>query len=201
MKSLLVIVSVSLLPLLTLQDPEPQFPFGGFGSPFGGFGLPGPFLPPRPASPPSLQFQIPPGTCGLTCTVFDTLAVNPTFSSLVTAVRAAGLVERLSGPDPVTVFAPTNAAFDLLPPAVLQELLSSPPALEATLLRHMTSGLILSSALSAGPNPVVTGAGEEITVTKHLARPFISIRSKATGGNVIEVRKFHFENLFISKLF
>ena len=46
--------------------------------------------------------------------------VNPTFSALVTAVRAAGLVERLSGPDPVTIFAPTNAAFDLLPPAKLQ---------------------------------------------------------------------------------
>ena len=189
MKSLLVIISVSLLPSLSLQaaDPEPQFPFGGFGGPFGRFGLPGQFLPPRPVSPPTLQFQIPPGTCGLTCTVFDTLAVNPTFSSLVTAVRAAGLVERLSGPDPVTVFAPTNAAFDLLPPAVLQELLASPPALEAALLRHMTSGLILSSARSAGPNPVITGAGEEITVTKHLARPFISISSKATGGNVIEV--------------
>ena len=119
MKSLLVItISVSL----ALADPEPQFPgFGGFGSPFGGpFGVPGPFLPPRPASPPTLQFQIPPGTCGLACTVFDTLAVNPTFSSLVTAVRAAGLVERLSGPDPVTIFAPTNAAFDLLPPLKLQ---------------------------------------------------------------------------------
>ena len=82
--------------------------------------MPGPFLPPRPASPPTLQFQIPPGTCGLACSVFDTLAVNPTFSSLVTAVRAAGLVERLSGPDPVTIFAPTNAAFDLLPPLKLQ---------------------------------------------------------------------------------
>ena len=62
------------------------------------------------------------GTCGLTCTVFDTLAVNPTFSSLVTAVRAAGLAERLGGPDPVTIFAPTNAAFDLLPPARVQVL-------------------------------------------------------------------------------
>ena len=68
----------------------------------------------------NLRFQIPPGTCGLTCTVFDTLAVNPTFSTLVTAIRAAGLVERLSGPDPVTVFAPTNAAFDILPPVKLQ---------------------------------------------------------------------------------
>ena len=60
------------------------------------------------------------GTCGLTCSVFDTLAVNPTFSSLVTALRASGLAERLAGPDPVTIFAPTNAAFDLLPPAKVQ---------------------------------------------------------------------------------
>lgn len=187
MKYLLVIASCLSS---SLQNPEPeakpQFPFGPFGAGFG-FGVPGPFLPPRPASPPTLQFQIPPGTCGLTCTVFDTLAVNPTFSALTTAIRAAGLVERLSGPDPVTVFAPTNAAFDILPPGKMQELLSNPAVLEATLFRHMTAGLILSSALNAGPNPVVTGAGEEITVTKHVARPFISIASKATGGNVIEV--------------
>ena len=58
--------------------------------------------------------------------MFDTLAVNPTFSSLVTALRAAGLAERLGGPDPVTIFAPTNAAFDLLPPARVQV---SPPVL------------------------------------------------------------------------
>ena len=72
-------------------------------------------------------------------------------------------------------------------PCISQELLSHPDVLQATLLRHMTSGLILSSALNAGPNPVVTGAGEEITVTKHPGRPFIAIASKASGGNVIEV--------------
>ena len=54
-------------------------------------------------------------------------------------------------------------------------------------MRHMTSGLILSSALNAGHNPVVTGAGEEIDVLKHPGRPFISIRSNAAGGNIIEV--------------
>ena len=47
--------------LFILQDPEPeakpQFPFGPFGAGFG-FGVPGPFLPPRPASPPTLQFQV-----------------------------------------------------------------------------------------------------------------------------------------------
>ena len=197
MKSLLVIATCISA---TLSDP--QFPFGPLGAAFGLAAPPGPFLPPRPAAPPSLQFQIPPGTCGLTCTVFDTLAVNPTFSTLVTAVRAAGLVERLSGPDPVTIFAPTNAAFALLPPAKLQVnvinnkhppkyfsqvLLSQPDVLEATLFRHMTAGLILSSALNAGPNPVVTGAGEEISVVKQLGGPYISIQSKAAGGNIIEV--------------
>ena len=59
---------------------------------------------------------------------------------------------------------------------MFQEMLSHPDVLEATLFRHMTSGLVLSSALNAGPNPVVTGAGEEISVIKHLARPFIAIR-------------------------
>ena len=69
---------------------------------------------------------------------------------------------------------------------VCQELLSHPEVLQASLLRHMTSGLILSSALNAGPNPVVTGAGEEITVTKHPGRPFIAIASKASGGNEVD---------------
>ena len=46
--------------------------------------------------------------------------VIPTFSTLVTAVRAAGLEERLSGEDPVKVFAPTKAAFALFPPEKLQ---------------------------------------------------------------------------------
>ena len=61
-------------------------------------------------------------------------------TSWLTNHRAAGLVERLSGPDPVTVFAPTNAAFDILPPGKMQELLSNPAVLEATLFRHMTAG-------------------------------------------------------------
>ena len=110
MKYLLVVVVVGV------QQISAQF-----GAPFGGFGpVAPPLLPPRPVKPPTLQFQVPPGTCGLTCTVFDLLAVNPNFSTLVNAVKAAGLVERLSGPGPVTIFAPTNAAFDLVPPPKLQ---------------------------------------------------------------------------------
>ena len=71
-----------------------------------------------------------------------------------------------------------NVFFTLRPLSPVQELLAVPDLLAATLLRHMTAGLILSSALNAGPNPVVTGAGEEITVTKHPGRAFIAINSK-----------------------
>ena len=45
-------------------------------------------------------------------TVADIVATNPKFSTLFTAVQAAGLVETLQGAGPFTVFAPTNTAFD-----------------------------------------------------------------------------------------
>lgn len=94
--------------------------FGRFGAAFAPFNLPGPALPPRPAAPPSLQFAVPPGACGLACTALDLLTANPAFTTLVAALQAASLTERLSGPDPITVFAPTNAAFELVQPARLQ---------------------------------------------------------------------------------
>ena len=52
-------------------------------------------------------------------TIVDVAASNPDFSTLVAAVKAAGLVETLSGPGPFTVFAPTNAAFATLPAGTL----------------------------------------------------------------------------------
>ena len=48
-------------------------------------------------------------------TIVDVAAGNPDFSTLVAAVKAAGLVETLSGEGPFTVFAPTNEAFAKLP--------------------------------------------------------------------------------------
>ena len=58
MKSLLVPAGLLVLSLLGPGLCDPQFGLGPFGA---HFGAPGPFLPPRPASPPTLQFQIPPG--------------------------------------------------------------------------------------------------------------------------------------------
>jgi uncharacterized surface protein with fasciclin (FAS1) repeats len=56
-------------------------------------------------------------------TVVEVAAGDDQFSTLVTAIQAADLVEPLSGEGPFTVFAPTNAAFSALPPEVLSALL------------------------------------------------------------------------------
>ncbi|MGE3706308.1 MAG: fasciclin domain-containing protein [Vicinamibacterales bacterium] len=75
-------------------------------------------------------------------TIVDVAVGNPAFSTLVTAVTAAGLVETLQGPGPFTVFAPTDAAFAALPPAVLGAALSDPQGLLTGILTyHVAPGL------------------------------------------------------------
>ena len=54
-------------------------------------------------------------------TVVAIAASNADFSTLVTAVKAAGLVDTLNGAGPFTIFAPTNAAFAKLPKGVIVE--------------------------------------------------------------------------------
>ena len=61
------------------------------------------------------------GTCDKT--VVENAVNNESFSTLVAAVKAAGLVETLSGSGPFTVFAPTNAAFEKLPAGTVEKLL------------------------------------------------------------------------------
>ncbi len=61
-------------------------------------------------------------------------------TTLVAAVKAAGLVETLSGPGPFTVFAPTNAAFDLLPSGTVDLLVK--PYNKMTLTKILTSHVV-----------------------------------------------------------
>ena len=69
-------------------------------------------------------------------------AGNADFSTLVTAVTAAGLVETLSGDGPFTVFAPNNAAFAKLPAGTVDSLLKPEnlDKLKAVLTYHVVSG-------------------------------------------------------------
>ena len=75
------------------------------------------------------------------------LANAPEFSTLVTALTAADLVDTLANLEAeYTVFAPTNAAFEKLPEGTLDALLADPEALANILLYHVASGTVLSDA-------------------------------------------------------
>ena len=88
-------------------------------------------------------------------------------TTLVAAVKAAGLVETLSGTGPFTVFAPTNAAFGKLPAGTVDALVK--PESKATLTKiltyHVVSGKLEASDLTDGKK-LKTVEGEELTVKK-----------------------------------
>ena len=96
-------------------------------------------------------------------TIVDVAVANPDFSTLVTALTAAGLVETLSGEGPFTVFAPTNAAFDALPAGLLEKLLlpENKDVLVAILTYHVVAGKVMAADVTAGK--VASVQGEEIT--------------------------------------
>src|SRR5512140_1594766 len=73
-------------------------------------------------------------------------AVTGNFNTLVTAVKAAGLVETLKGPGPFTVFAPTDEAFAKLPPGTLESLLKpeNKAKLVSILTYHVVPGKVMS---------------------------------------------------------
>jgi transforming growth factor-beta-induced protein len=90
---------------------------------------------------------------------------NDNFSTLVSAVVKAGLVETLSGDGPFTVFAPTNAAFDALFTALDVTGIDALTAEQLTpiLTYHVVSGNVLSTDLANGMVPTLSG-DNKITV-------------------------------------
>ena len=70
------------------------------------------------------------------------------FDTLASAVKAANLVETLSGEGPFTVFAPTDEAFSKLPAGTLEDLLNDIPKLTEILKYHVVSGKVMSGELS-----------------------------------------------------
>jgi uncharacterized surface protein with fasciclin (FAS1) repeats len=93
-------------------------------------------------------------------------------TTLVAAVKAAGLVDTLQGPGPFTVFAPTNAAFTKLPAGTVENLLKpeNKPTLTRILTYHVVPGRMTAASLrkaikqGEGMARFKTVAGEEITV-------------------------------------
>ncbi len=101
-------------------------------------------------------------------TIVETAMSDKRFSTLVAALKAADLVETLSGEGPFTVFAPTNAAFAKIPKAKLQNLLKpeNKEQLKKILTYHVVSGAVLAKTLKSGEVPSVEGSNIKIKVSK-----------------------------------
>lgn len=102
-------------------------------------------------------------------------------TTLVAAVKAAGLVETLQGNGPFTVFAPTNTAFDMLPKGTVESLLKpeSKAKLTGILTYHVVADKLDSKALDAkiktggGNAELTTVAGGKIWVSKKAGKYWI----------------------------
>ncbi len=106
--------------------------------------------------------------------IIDNAVNSANHTTLVAAVKAAGLVDTLKGPGPFTVFAPTNEAFSALPAGTVDKLLK--PAMKADLTKvltyHVVSGKLDAAALKTqiaaggGKAMLKTVQGETLTATE-----------------------------------
>jgi uncharacterized surface protein with fasciclin (FAS1) repeats len=98
--------------------------------------------------------------------IVENAAGSADHTTLVTAVKAAGLAETLSGAGPFTVFAPTNAAFDKLPKGTVETLVKpeSKAKLTGILTYHVVPGALKAADLKDGQK-LKTVQGEELTVS------------------------------------
>jgi uncharacterized surface protein with fasciclin (FAS1) repeats len=90
---------------------------------------------------------------------------NPALSTLVSTVKAAGLVDTLNGPGPYTIFAPSNDAFAKIDKATIDKLLADPSGdLTKILTYHVVPGKLDAAALvKAGTEKTVQGGSVKIT--------------------------------------
>jgi uncharacterized surface protein with fasciclin (FAS1) repeats len=97
--------------------------------------------------------------------IVDTAVGAGSFTTLVAAVQAAGLVDTLKGPGPFTVFAPTDEAFAALPAGTVEDLLKPEnlAKLQAVLTYHVVAGKVMSGDLSNGMT-AATVQGADITI-------------------------------------
>ncbi len=114
-------------------------------------------------------------------TIVEIAAGNDDFSTLVTAVKAAGLAGTLSGEGPFTVFAPTNAAFAALPDGLVAELVKpeNKATLQKILTYHVVSGQLKAADVVKGIKAnngklmATTVAGSDFTVMTDMGKVMI----------------------------
>ena len=126
-----------------------------------------------------------------TRTIVENASQSADHTTLVTAVKAAGLVETLSGAGPFTVFAPTNAAFAKLPAGAVDGLLK--PAAKADLTKVLTYHVVpgtmtaaqLSAAIKAGNGKAELKTVQGTTLTATDAGGTITLTDSKGGKSVV----------------
>jgi uncharacterized surface protein with fasciclin (FAS1) repeats len=110
---------------------------------------------------------------------------NPALSTLVSAVKAAGLVDTLNGAGPFTIFAPTNDAFAKIPTATMNSVMADPTgALSKILTYHVISGQSLNADQLATAGTEKTVEGGEVKIAKAGDTIEINGTSAVVCGNV-----------------
>jgi uncharacterized surface protein with fasciclin (FAS1) repeats len=133
-----------------------------------------------------------------TKTIVENAVNSKDHTTLVAAVKAAGLVDTLEGPGPFTVFAPTNEAFAALPPGTVDALLKPEnlDQLKQVLTYHVVAGRYTAGDLKrlirkhGGRASLKTVEGEPLTVSMAGGRLWVTDakggRAEVTIGNVIQ---------------
>ena len=117
-----------------------------------------------------------------TAPVATAASANPVLSTLVAAVKAAGLVDTLNSASNITVFAPDNAAFAKIPPATLKSILANKAELTKILTYHVAGARYTPSQLASGMAIKTLESG---TVTPALASGTYTVNgADVVCGNV-----------------
>ncbi|MBM3595067.1 MAG: fasciclin domain-containing protein [Alphaproteobacteria bacterium] len=128
---------------------------------------------------------------GKSSTIVEAAIASPDHKTLVAALKAAKLVDTLSGPGPFTVFAPTDAAFAALPAGTIASLLE--PAnigkLQAVLAYHVVSGQVKAAdvikAIEAGKGTAKLTTVEGSTLTANLVNGSVVLTDENGGAATV----------------
>lgn len=127
-----------------------------------------------------------------TKTIPENASAAPNLTTLVTAAKAAGLVDTLAGPGPFTVFAPTNDAFSRLAPGTVDTLLKpeNKPTLTKILTYHVVPGKITLTDLKSRAE----AGGGKVTLTTVEGEPLVvEVNGNAFAINDVNGNKAYIE--------
>lgn len=113
--------------------------------------------------------------------IVDTAIAAGNYSTFVASLKAAGMIQALSGKGPFTVFVPTDEAFKKLSPGAYEALLKDQAKLKAVLNYHVVSGTFM--AKDVRPGEVMTLQGSTLTAT---GSPNVTVNgARVTQADVI----------------